>query len=183
MTAYLNRKGRDMRSTPTRPMPPRLVLPTIALTIQQPWASFFFITPAFCEQIEMPGRKDIENRSWKPASVLKPGDRLWIHAGKTLDKDAFDDFDLDPDTCKRRGMLLGHCRFDGVVTKSDSKWRNEQPFGWVLVDPVRTPDVACNGAQGLWWPRQDTLEAMRQAIEVRDAREKLGLAERGVGHG
>lgn len=171
MSRYLNRKSDAQPS-------PLLALPTIALTIQQPWAAFFFLTKGGAAKLGVDGPKNIENRSWKPPqSQLDQGQRVWIHAGKTLDKAAFDYFDIDPTTCTRRGMLLGHCCYDGLVVDTNVEWRNDEKYGWKLVDPVRTPDVACNGAQGLWWPRQDTLAEMRRLIEVRAAEEKLGIAQ------
>lgn len=55
-----------------------------SLTIWQPWASLIVGSP------DVPPQKPVENRSWRPPESLV-GERIAIHAGKTMDGDAFHD--------------------------------------------------------------------------------------------
>jgi hypothetical protein len=138
-----------------------MILPTVALTLIQPWGSLIMLTD---EQI----RKDVENRDWKPSEKrLKPGDRLWIHAGAKLDKAALFEFAEECSHLKGvaipRRSMLGHVRFDGVVTESKSWWFNG-PYGLLVSDPVplRAP-VECLGALGLWTVNESMMAKLREA--------------------
>jgi hypothetical protein len=134
----------------------------VALTLIQPWGTAI-----------IHHGKDIENRTWEPyASQLRPGDRLWIHAGKKRDKgasefiagvctwhDSEEAFEQMADRLDHAplGALLGHVRFDGVTRSSDSPWFFG-PVGWRLSDPVALPMlIFCRGAQGLWTVPDDVL--------------------------
>ena len=124
-----------------------MVLPKYAITLRQPWATLI-----------LDRGKDIENRTWQPDSRLKPGDRLWIHAGNSVDKVICDYAKLDHSEVET-GMILGHVQYDGVCTSSDSVWW-EGPIGWKLSDPVRVTHVPCKGLQKLWAVPQDILAVM-----------------------
>jgi len=139
-------------------------LPTLALTLRQPWATLVI----HCE-------KDIENRGWAPV-LLQPGDRFWIHASKALDADdranvddARHDIPLFDEYPMPLGELMGHVRFDGVVRERDrptSKWFLG-PVGWKLSDPVPlSKSVPVRGAQGLSTVPEETLELVRRQIEA-----------------
>lgn len=117
--------------------------PVYALTLHQPWATLI-----------LEYGKDIENRTWEPPATLKPGDRLWIHAGQTWDTEGAEwarglvDFPSD----LPKGCLLGHVRFDGCVRNSDSPWFHG-PWGWKFSDPVVIPEpVPMAGNRKLWRP-------------------------------
>lgn len=141
-------------------------LPSLALTLIQPWGSLIMLTG--------PERKDIENRIWAPGpNQLRQGDRLWIHAGKKIDGDAMYDHEsvlpFDQGTCPV-GVMLGHVRFDGVITESKSKWFNPaQPgdkptIGWLFSDPVMlSKHVECIGAQRLWKVNDRMLAKLAEA--------------------
>mgnify|MGYP000390794462 FL=1 len=132
-------------------------LPSLALTLIQPWGTLIIA-----------GHKPIENRTWAPDSRLRPGDRLWIHGGKSWDEDAVDlarcILRPAPDLSDApRGFLLGHVRYEGVCHASPSPWFFG-PVGWRLSDPVSLAvPVPCRGAQGLWRVPTD---ALARATEV-----------------
>lgn len=129
-------------------------LPTIALSIQQPWA--WLITS---------GGKDIENRSW---STRFRGPVL-IHAGKKADDEA----ELDvingvhpviggnslmgnryPGTlCQHapRGGIVGVAEIVDCVTRSDSEWF-VGPFGFVIANARPLPFIPCRGQLGFFTP-------------------------------
>lgn len=126
-----------------------ILRPRVALTLIQPWATlivFFW--------------KDIENRTWAPKpGMLKAGERFFVHAGKSVDRAAFEwalihvpGFRVVHPTIETlpMGAILGDVRFDGAVTGSASKWW-VGPIGWRLADPKPLPTrVPCSGALGLW---------------------------------
>jgi activating signal cointegrator 1 len=66
-----------------------------ALSLSQPWASLM-----------ADGRKCVETRSW-PAPQWLLGNRLAIHAAKSIDKKACQKFGYDPEKIPR-GVILCH---------------------------------------------------------------------------
>jgi hypothetical protein len=117
-----------------------------ALTLWQPWAT------AIAEF-----GKRIENRGWRPPRWII-GERIAIHAGKRLDKDAVEDlcFDFDIDAPRFiRGAVVAVATVKGWVDSigedhPQSRWFCG-PFGWVFDDVVALREPApCRGHQKLW---------------------------------
>lgn len=135
-------------------------LPTLALTLIQPWAT-----------LVMHHGKDVENRSWAPGKRLPPGTRLFIHAGLKIDEDAvrwarrevpgFDAAMLDRPL--PRGEVLGHVRFVESTYVRTSRWHASTQIGWYVADPVAlAKPIPCRGAQGLWRLPAELLEEVRR---------------------
>lgn len=78
----------------------RVLLPALSLT--QPWASLM-----------ADGRKHVETRSWRAPKWLI-GTRLAIHAAKSIDKDACEDFGYDPLKIPR-GAVVCHLLLDACL--------------------------------------------------------------------
>lgn len=122
-------------------------LPTVALSIMQPWAGLI-----------VHGLKDIENRSW-PTRFRGP---VLIHAGKKLDGDAQDDVDafLHPVTGEQfdwdgvtfeRGGIVGVAEIVDCVTSSDSPWFVGE-YGFVIRNARPLSFRTCLGALGFFRP-------------------------------
>lgn len=127
-----------------------------ALSIKQPWAWLI------CK-----GYKDIENRTWKIGRNPRHGpfstrdvdnftvalpERIYVHAGKTVDKDAILDgrllYWVDGSPIKpedgpalddilehwKDGAIIGEVDITGCVTESASIWFNG-PYGFTLANP------------------------------------------------
>jgi hypothetical protein len=139
-----------------------------ALTIRHPWPW------AICHW-----GKDVENRTWQPsAGLLKPGDKLAIHAGKMVpsielrksfegmrEMGAIDDDTKMPTMDDLRGQessIVAVVLFWGTQLDHISPWFCG-PVGWCLNGLVVLPKpVPCRGAQGLWNVPADVLEKMRE---------------------
>jgi len=121
------------------------------LSVRQPWAFEIIL-----------GRKDIENRDWKPH--LDTPFRLNIHAGKVFDDHAYHLRGLlTREQCaSRMGALIGICTVsaihDGYACRcACSEWAH--PFArwhWELsnahaIDPIPMP-----GRLGIWEVPADT---------------------------
>jgi hypothetical protein len=150
-----------------------------ALTLIQPWA--WAITHA---------GKRIENRSWRPPRSLW-GQRLAIHAGKSLDEEACialyaEGYSMP--AAVHHGAIVATARVLGVVTETlksglvvesvleePPAWvlspKNRVwfcgPVGWILdeVAVLREP-VTVRGAQGLW---NVPPEVERQVLTMQEA--------------
>lgn len=134
-------------------------LPTIALSIIQPWAWLI-----------VNGYKDIENRDWRwPPSLRGP---FLVHASKGWDQDVHDDLieGLHPVTGEHvsmeifdaytaafkagqvhRGGIVGVATLAEVVTSSSSPWFVGQ-LGFVIRDAQPLPFMPCRGALGFFKP-------------------------------
>jgi hypothetical protein len=129
-------------------------LPTIALSIRQPWAWAI-----------LNAGKDIENRGW---SALNPGlkfrGRIAIHAAQGMTRDEYEEarewMDASaytvpcPDASALiRGAICGAVDVVDVVRDSDSRWFFG-PVGLVLANPVVCPPIPCKGQLGYftWSP-------------------------------
>lgn len=126
-----------------------------AITLWQPWSW----------AIAYAGKR-IENRGWKPPAAII-GQRIAIHAGKTLDLNACeglgceDDIQLpemyfhDPKKAFVHGAIESTALLKGWTeglcsSHPQSLWLTG-PIGWVLDDVVVLPrPILCRGAQGLW---------------------------------
>lgn len=139
------------------------VRPPVALTLIQPWATLIVLF-----------WKDIENRTWAPKpGMLKVGERFYVHAGKSVDRAAFEwalthvpGFRVVHPTIETlpSGAILGDVRFDGAVTGSASKWWAGGPIGWRLAEPKPLPNIVpCSGALGLWKVPGDVLAQIARA--------------------
>lgn len=130
-------------------------LPTVALSIQQPWA--WLIVNGF---------KDIENRTWR---TNRTGEVL-IHAGQKLDREAHNDLisgcdpvtggELDDEIFRAyvtahklvgapRGGLVGAVVIDGCVNFDRSPWF-VGPWGFVLRNARELPFRPLKGALGFF---------------------------------
>ena len=115
-----------------------------ALSIRQPWADLILLHG-----------KDVENRTWAPPWSMK-GQRIYVHAGKLLDKDAYDLVGLpaEPPVVppERLGAILGEVTLVKWVRAHASPWFGG-PWGWLLADPVSYPEpIPCRGHLGLFTP-------------------------------
>jgi hypothetical protein len=121
-----------------RPDDPRQ--PQLALSVWQPWA-YLLVT----------GIKDVENRSW----ATKHRRRLWIHASKRLDEDAYRALDASgvhlPEHLPR-GALVGAVELVGCVRDSPSRWAEPGQWHWQIGQHWALPEpIKMRGRQGLFW--------------------------------
>jgi len=130
-----------------------------ALTVCQPYA-----------ELIARGDKPIENRTW---STPYRG-RLMIHAGKS--RDWLGDsagYRLDPSTFAMGAVVATaevvaclNIRAPWPMAYADLQIHEHAngPWCWILEDVqrLRRP-VFCQGAQGLWLPFADVLQAVREA--------------------
>ncbi len=127
-------------------------LPTLALSIMQPWAWLI-----------VNGHKNIENRTW---STRFRGE-VAIHAGKKIDRSAHADVaaGIHPVTGERSllgieyppcfgvaihtGGIVGVATIVDCVSRSDSKWF-VGPFGFALTHFRPVPFIPVKGALGFF---------------------------------
>lgn len=136
-----------------------------AITLHQPWASFF-----------VAGVKTIETRHWQPSeNQLKIGDYLAIHAGKTTDYTSLKHLITNVFGLKKRlidvygddylnempeGKVLCVCRFGGVsvahkLVTNPMEWAlgnyGHDRFAWHLpIHVILTPPIPARGQQAIW---------------------------------
>lgn len=131
-------------------------LPTVALSIMQPWAWLI-----------ANGHKDIENRDWRYPPKFRG--RFLIHAGKAVDQESLTDLivGVHPVTGQPlkgalaaqlkagyelpRGGIVGVATLADVVTQSSSPWFVGQ-LGFVIRDAEPLPFMPCRGALGFFRP-------------------------------
>ena len=140
------------------------------LSLTRPWPWTFL-----CK--ELPAKKRVENRSWRPPQHLM-GQYLALHAAKSWDEDDCEwiedvtGLSVPREKESPHSIIFAVCKLSGFVEdESDERLPAEQrmwffgPYGWLLTDFValREP-VACKGAQGLWGfeKKPDVLTAVRQ---------------------
>ena len=121
-----------------------------ALSIRNPWAMEIIL-----------GRKDIENRNWKPR--LETPFRLNIHAGKVFDGRAFPWSLLTREQCAHRmGALVGIVTVvaihDGYACHGAcSSWANwSARWHWELSNAHAIDPIPMKGRLGLWEVPADT---------------------------
>lgn len=123
-----------------------------AITLKQPWAWAVIF-----------GGKDIESRSWS----TKYRGPLMIHAGKAFRTDLTmprgvraphrEELDF--------GAIIGVVDLVDVVTKSRSRWFQEDLFGFVLRNPrPLSKPVPCKGMLNLWTPMPAQLRLVRARL-------------------
>jgi hypothetical protein len=120
------------------------------LSIRQPWAMEIIL-----------GRKDIENRDWKPR--LQTPFRLNIHAGKVFDDRAFPWSSLTREQCAdRMGALTGIVTVvaihDGYACHGAcSPWADGSArWHWELSNAHAIDPIPMKGRLGLWEVSDDT---------------------------
>lgn len=149
---------------------PKEQLPTIALSVRQPWA--WAIIHA---------GKDIENRSWQAINHgLKKRGRIAIHASKNMSQDEYHDalefmkdigVDCPLPADMKYGGIIGAVDVVDVVQTSESRWWMG-PRGLVLRNPVASPYVPARGALGYFsWEES----AMSDIPAIRPWMMKLGI--------
>lgn len=114
---------------------------TAALSILQPWA-----------WVIVHGHKTIENRDWRG----RHRGRLLIHAGKGIDREAYDYIRRmlpgvavpGPDAIERGGVV-GEASMVDCVTWSPSPWFFGE-YGFVLSGATPLPFRACKGQLGFF---------------------------------
>ena len=121
-------------------------LPTIALSVRQPWA--WAIIHA---------GKDIENRSWQAVNHgLRQRGRICIHAAKGMTRDEYDEarefidglgYCTPAAHALLRGGVIGSVEVVDVVSKSDSPWFFG-PRGLVLQKAMPCAFIPAQGALG-----------------------------------
>ena len=112
-----------------------------ALSIQQPWADLILYHG-----------KDVENRSWRMPPWMA-GERIYIHAGLRVDRDAprFGHLDYPPGS-PRLGAILGEVTLVECVTESESLWFLGH-YGFVLKDPEAYAEpIPCRGRLKFFTP-------------------------------
>jgi hypothetical protein len=120
-------------------------LPTVALSIRQPWAHCI-----------IHHGKDIENRTWSTrfrGPVLIHAAKGWSPSARQDLKDlrAFMDITI-PYERLYFGAILGVASISGCVEESDSEWFNG-PYGFTLEHVRRLPaPIPCRGALGFFRP-------------------------------
>lgn len=120
-------------------------LPTVALSIRQPWAHCI-----------MHYGKDIENRTWATnfrGPVLIHAARGWGPEGRGAMKELRAHMDIALDyNLLYFGAILGVARISGCVEESDSEWFTG-PYGFTLWGAQSLPaPVPCRGALGFFRP-------------------------------
>lgn len=123
-------------------------LPTVALSIMQPWA--WLISH---------GHKDIENRDWK----TRTRGPVLIHAGKAMDAEAEEcllcgyhpvsgqPHKLTLPAMFDRGGIVGRVDIVDCVLESASPWF-VGAYGFVLANAQPLPLQPCKGALGFFRP-------------------------------
>lgn len=135
----------------------RSQLPTVALSIMQPWAWLI-----------VNGYKDVENRTWR---THRRG-AILVHTGKTLDQDAHDllrlgihpadgltafgcsDIQqaylhaLETDQVQRGG-IVGVATITDCVSSHPGLWFNG-PFGFTLAKQAPLPFMPLSGQRGFF---------------------------------
>ena len=119
------------------------------LSVKQPWASLI-----------ISGCKNIENRVWPPPDKLI-GQRLLIHASKTIDREALrlDIVKSHLRFIRENPMPLG-CILGSVIVidclkpfddKSENEWWAEDQCGWILSYPRKLKNpIKAVGALKIW---------------------------------
>jgi hypothetical protein len=147
-----------------------------ALTLHQPWAWAI-----------AHGGKRIENRTWTPPKWII-GQRIAIHAGKTLDKEAAEDLLYwrgggtcfgrhgpavleDPPGQYTLGAFVAVATVKGYVTTIGEQHPQAGwfcgPRGWVLDDVVALGEpVPCRGRQKLWVVPGPELEQIEKQLSA-----------------
>ncbi|MFD2754254.1 ASCH domain-containing protein [Comamonas terrae] len=114
-----------------------------ALSIRQPWAWLI-----------VNGHKDIENRDW--ATNFRG--QLLVHAGLTMPRKYYDQVALELEAAGllpagglpayedlERGGFVGWTRVVDCVTESDSGWKQDGSYGFVLRDSRPIPFLPWKG--------------------------------------
>lgn len=127
------------------------MLPTLALSIRQPWAWAIIYAG-----------KDIENRSVPAIRAMYPAlgrsPSLAIHASNGMTQAEYRDardfmaalgVDCPPPADLVRGAIIGEVRTNGVVKTAAGRWWMG-PRGIVLSDPRPCDPVPARGALGLF---------------------------------
>ncbi len=149
-------------------------LPTIALSVRQPWAW------AICH-----AGKDIENRSMFAVRKgrLEPKS-ICIHASKGLTQSEYDSArhfmsDLGV-VCPApsdlaRGGIIGKATITTIVKESDSPWFMG-PRGLVLTEALPVTPIPCLGALGFFtWHEAGSMELPKPWMERRNLKPSMRL--------
>lgn len=137
-------------------------LPTVALSLRQPWA-----------WMVVEGGKGIENRRWN----TRFRGSFFVHAAKGMTRDEYDDAvafarDVDPALVVpsmgllERGGIIGRARLASVVPPCstepslfwrpcDHRWHMAGQFGFVLADVEALPFRALRGELGFFKVTQE----------------------------
>lgn len=120
-------------------------LPTLALSVRQPWA--WLIVKGF---------KDVENRSWR----TRFAGRIYIHASSTMTEEDYigcessisqTDIHLPKPNQLPRGGIVGSVDLVACVMEHHSFWFEGQ-FGFVLNNPREQELRPCRGLPGFFRP-------------------------------
>ena len=125
-------------------------IPTLALSVRQPWAWLI-----------VHGWKNIENRTW-PTRVRG---RVMIHAARTWTEEEWEDAEIfvagfAPSLADRiprpgeccLGGIVGEVTILDCVTAHSSEWFCG-PYGFVLAEQQELPFQPCKGALGFFRPQ------------------------------
>lgn len=129
-----------------------------ALTVRQPWASMI---ARGADGVLGGLEKDVENRTWKGA---KPGERIAIHAGLGVDRDALRalaaDYPWLPAAVKEdAGRIVATVVVEGYIEgDSDYDWHQDGQIGWALMEPEVVRSEPIRGILGLWTVPEGALD-------------------------
>jgi len=144
-----------------------------AISIKQPWAWLI-----------LHADKDIENRTWP----TKQRGRVLIHAGTTIDKDAYPWVKAHhPDAYAallrahfHTGGIVGAACIVGCTDKGPSPWFMG-PYGWLLAEATELPFVPCKGKLSFFDVDASWLEHQLSEIEIKGRPERTLLGrQRGL---
>jgi ASCH domain len=130
-------------------------LPTIALSVRQPWAWAIIY-----------GGKDIENRNWRAHCLIRRRGRIAIHSPQCMPKLEYESarkfmlllgIECPAPLDLPRGGIIGSVEIVDVVTASKSPWFAGR-YGFVLKDPRPHPFIWSLGAFGFfrWAPTTES---------------------------
>lgn len=138
--------GAELLAAARQPIDPAEVdrvlatLPSVALSIQNPWA-----------WLVVHGWKDVENRTWKTDFR----GRFLVHAGVKVDHDAyawlahrFPEITI-PRELPGRG-IIGAATLTDCVTRTSSPWHAIGQHGFLLEDAIAYPTVIQRGRLGFF---------------------------------
>jgi len=126
-------------------------LPTLALSIRQPWAWLI-----------LNAGKDIENRCWR----TNFRGHFLVHAAKGCTRAEWEDavdfaydarglmFEVPSVTELNRGGIVGIAEITDCVSRSKSPWFMGD-YGFVLKNAKPLPFIPCKGALGFFKPQLD----------------------------
>lgn len=114
-----------------------ITLPTLAISVRQPWAARI-----------LHGGKDIENRDW---STRVRGD-VMIHAGKAFDTGFVDDWSDPLSEYMLRGGIVGIVEIVDCIDRRPAAKSSRMGYTYTVRNPRPIPLMPCRGVLGFFRP-------------------------------